>query len=417
MALRLALLAVPLALVGAWIGLPLPGAGRRRRARLLGALAGAGAAAVLTMVVPEGILAYLVSFAVSGGIFALLALGLNVHWGYTGLFNVGVAGFFAVGAFSAALFTTAMPEGPLALYSRQAFGLEWPFLGGVVAAVVVCGCVAYLVGLPTLRLKDEYFAVASIGMAEVIRLVFQNERWLANGPQPLRGIPRPLHCLVEEPTCPWLPAGMARLVQALEPRDYPYVYLLIVSLFVAAAYVAIERAIRSPWGRVLRAIRDEEAAAAMSGKDVRRFKMQALVVGAGIMGAGGALYAHYMSSIDYGHFTPLYGTFLIWVMVMLGGSGNNRGAILGAFVVWGVWAGTAFLSDWVAPALGAIAPELPARAPYLRYLAVALLLEAVLLWRPEGLLGEERHVSIFLEMERPARVPGREAAPTAGGSR
>jgi branched-chain amino acid transport system permease protein len=104
-----------------------------------------------------------------------------------------------------------------------------------------------------------------------------------------------------------------------------------------------------------------------------------------------------MVSIDYAHFTPLYATFLIWVMLMLGGSGNNRGAILGAFVIWGVWIGTTFLTDLISPLLKAISPELPARSPYIRYLLIAVLLEAILLWRPQGILGEEKRVSRLFE--------------------
>jgi branched-chain amino acid transport system permease protein len=111
------------------------------------------------------------------------------------------------------------------------------------------------------------------------------------------------------------------------------------------------------------------------------------------MGIGGALYAHAMGSISYADFSPLYATFIIWVMLMLGGSGNNKGAVLGAFVIWGVWMGSAFVTDWLRPLLQAISPELPARSPYIRYLFIAILLELILLFRPQGLLGEEKHVS------------------------
>lgn len=351
----------------------------------------------LMALLPPGVMAYLVSFAVMAGIYAVLTLGLNVQWGYTGLFNIGVAAFFSIGAFTSALFTTAMPEGLLALYSQQAFGLEMPFLVGVLAAGIVSGIVAFLIGIPTLKLREDYLAIATIGIAELVRLIFQNERWLANGPQPLRGIPRPLYCLVETPPCTWLPAPLQTLFSTLHPRDYAYIYLVIVALFVVLVYLAIERAIRSPWGRVLRAIREDEDSAAMSGKNVAAFKMQAFVVGAVIMGFGGALYAHYMVSIDYGHFIPLYGTFLIWVMLMLGGSGNSAGAILGAFVIWGVWSGTAFLADAMRPLLAAISPDLPGRAPYLRFMLIAILLELILLYRPQGLLGEEKVVSQLAE--------------------
>lgn len=354
-------------------------------------------ALLLHWLLPAGILAYLVSFAVFASVFALLALGLNVHWGYTGLFNIGIAGFFALGAFTSALVTTAMPSGALALYSQQAFGLELPFLVGVLAAAVASGVVAFLVGLPTLRLREDYLAIATIGIAELIRLVFQNERWLANGPQPLRGIPRPLYCLSDGPSCDWLPALLRPLFAGLEPRDYPYIYLLLVSTAVVLVYLALEKALRSPWGRVLRAIREDEVSASMVGKNVFAFKLEAFVVGAMIMGTGGAFYAHFLVSIDYGHFIPLFGTFLIWVMLMLGGSGNGKGAILGAFVIWGVWTGTAFLTDAIRPLLSAISEDLPARSPYLRYLFISLVFMAILLYRPRGLLGEEKTVSQFME--------------------
>jgi branched-chain amino acid transport system permease protein len=351
------------------------------------------AAVAVALLVPSGLMAYLVSFAIFASIYAVIALGLNVQWGYTGLFNIGIAAFFAIGAFTTALFTTTMPTGVAAAFTQQWFGLGAPFLVGVLAAGVVAGLLALLVGVPTLRLREDYLAIATIGIAEVVRLIFQNERWLANGPQPLRGIPQPLKCMVETPICSWLPQPLQALFSALTPRDYTYVYLVIVALFVVAVYLALERMIRSPWGRVLRAIREEEASTAMSGKHVAAFKMQAFVVGAVIMGIGGALYAHYMVSIDYSHFDPLYATFLIWVMLMLGGSGNNRGAILGAFVIWGIWTGTAFAVDVMRPALAAISPDLPARGPYLRFLFIALLLILILLFRPKGIIGEEKFIS------------------------
>jgi branched-chain amino acid transport system permease protein len=122
-------------------------------------------------------------------------------------------------------------------------------------------------------------------------------------------------------------------------------------------------------------------------------RLQAFVVGAVIMGLGGALYAHYMIAIDYTHFDALYATFLVWVMLMLGGSGNNRGAILGAFALWGVWTGAAFVVDLARPLLAAISSDLPARGPYLRLLFIALLMLFILLYRPKGLIGEERFVS------------------------
>jgi branched-chain amino acid transport system permease protein len=320
----------------------------------------------------SGLLSYVVSLAIMGGIYAVFTLGLNIQWGYTGLFNIGIAGFFAVGAYTSALITTPMPEGVYATYVEQLIGLNLPFPFGLLGAAVVSAILALIVGIPTLRLRDDYLAIATIGIAESIRLIFNNERWLANGPRGLTGLPQPLRTLVE-------------------PQHYNYIYLGLVLLIVVAVYWAIERGIRSPWGRVLRAIREDEIAAAMNGKDVFVFKLQSLVLGAAIMGLGGALYAHYVRAISPDAFTPLFATFLVWVMLMLGGSGNSKGAILGAFLVWGIWTGSTFVTDQNLP------PFWAARAPYVRFLLVGVILEAIILLRPQGILGEERRVSKLLE--------------------
>jgi branched-chain amino acid transport system permease protein len=320
----------------------------------------------------SGLFSYVVSLAIMGGIYAIFVLGLNVQWGYTGLFNIGIAGFFAVGAYTSALLTTPLPEGVYATYVQQLVGLDLPFPVGVLGAAVVSGIVGLIIGLPTLRLHEDYLAIATIGIAEAIRLIFNNEPWLANGPRGLTGLPQPLRSWVE-------------------PQHYNYLYLIIVLLAVVVVYWAIERGIRSPWGRVLRAIREDEVAAAMHGKNVFAFKLQALVLGSAIMGLGGALYAHYVRAISPDAFTPLFGTFLVWVMLMLGGSGNNKGAILGAFLVWGIWTGSTVVTDQTLP------PFLASRAPYVRFLLIGLILEAIILLRPQGILGEERRVSTLLE--------------------
>ncbi|MGD8944698.1 MAG: branched-chain amino acid ABC transporter permease, partial [Desulfobacterales bacterium] len=253
------------------------------------------------------------------------------------------------------------------------FGLNLPFVFGLLGAALVCGIVALLIGIPTLRLglREDYLAIATLGIAETVRLIFNNETWLANGPRGLMGLPQPLHNLVE-------------------PKNYNYVFLIIILLIVILIYLLIERAIRSPWGRVLRAIREDEVSASMSGKDIFNFKMQSLVFGAMIMGIGGALYAHYTKAISPSVFTPLYGTFIIWVMLIAGGSGNNKGAIAGAYVIWSIWIGTTFLTDF-------LPYTLKARAPYIRFLIIGVLLEFILIYRPQGLLGEEKKVSKLIE--------------------
>jgi branched-chain amino acid transport system permease protein len=303
-------------------------------------------------------------------IYAIFSMGLNVHWGYTGLLNFGIAGFFAVGAYTSALVTSPMPTGMLANYVKQAFGLNLPFLVGVAAAAVVSGLIALPVGLLTLRLSEGYLAIATIGIAESIRIFFNNESWLANGPQGLIGLPQPLSKLVS-------------------PGYYNYIYLGIVLAFLAIIYVSLERGIRSPWGRVLRAIREDEVMSGANGKNVFFFKLQSLILGAMIMGIAGSLYAHFSAAIQPGVFEPLFGTFIIWAMLTLGGTGNNKGAILGAFIVWALWSWSTFFILKVVPA------GFETRAPFIRYVLIGLLLVGFVLKRPKGIIGEERHVSKF----------------------
>jgi branched-chain amino acid transport system permease protein len=389
---RASFIAVPLILLGLLV---IPG---RRAVRTISAIvAGVVLALALAWGMQTGDLTYMVSFSTMAMIYALLSLGLNSQWGLSGHVNFGVAGFFAVGAFTSALVTTVMPVGALAAYSQQAFGLGQPFLVGVVAAGLVSALVGYLISIPVLRLRSDFLAIATLGIAEIIRLIFQNERWLANGPQPLRGIPQPLDCLFDDPACGWAPGWLTAWMEPLAPRDYIYFYFLLVAIILCVIYIALERISRSPWGRVQRAVRDEEDSAAMSGKPVTNFRIQSFVVGSFIMGIGGAIYAHYVVSIDYSHFNPLFATFIVWVMLMLGGSGNNQGAILGAFVVWGVWTGTQSLVDAISPALSMISPDLPSRSAYFRWMLVAILLAAIVLFRPEGLIKERKRVSDFMK--------------------
>ncbi|WP_018719383.1 branched-chain amino acid ABC transporter permease [Arhodomonas aquaeolei] len=302
----------------------------------------------------SGFSAYLVSFLTFAGIYAVLALGLNMQWGFTGQFNIGVAGFFAVGAYTTAILTT--PGSPAYL---GGFGM--PFLVGLGGAVITSSIIGVIIGLITARLRTDYLAIATIGIAEIIRLFLKNEDWLTNG---VRGIPA-----VQRPF-------------ADTALDSPLTYLLVVALFVVGVYFLVERAYVSPWGRVLRAIRENEPASAAAGKDIARFRLQAFVVGSAIMGLGGGLYAHFFGFVSPEAFRPLYGTFLIWVMLIAGGSGNNRGAILGAVIVWGLWSGTEMLT-------GMLPSEYSTQAAALRVLLIGALLQVILVTRPEGILPEK----------------------------
>lgn len=320
----------------------------------------------------QGILNYLVGFAIMAVIYSIFTLGLNVHWGYTGLFNIGVAGFFALGAYTSALLTTATPD-PLkfedyvfggnlpALLGVFNLGIDLWFLVALLGAGAVCGLIALIIGSVTIRLRGDYLAIATLGIAESVRFIFLNEKWLANGSKGLYRIPKYLG--------DWI-----------SPQHYDYLFLVVVLIVLVVIYVAVERTIKSPWGRVLKAIREDELTAAASGKNVFRFKLQSFMLGAFVMGIGGALYAHNIRFVDPRTFDPLLATFIIWAMLMVGGSGNNKGAILGAFTVWGIWTGTQFLPGFLSD-------------PNFRFIMVGLLIVVVILLRPGGILGEERKIS------------------------
>jgi len=335
-----------------------------------------------------GVLNYLVFFAITAGIYAVLCLGLNIQWGYTGLFNIGIAGFYAVGAYTSALLS-GPPPGPLDW--RIVGGLGLPFPVGVVGAILVSGIIAFFIGFITLRLKEDYLAIATIGIAEVIRLALKNESWLTNSVWGIKHIPSPLHSSIQRGISSFLTThpDAALWIRIIISKAYNWFYLGLVLAILGALYWVSERSIRSPWGRVLRAIREDEAVASVAGKNVFRFKMQSFVLGAMIMGMAGSLYAHYAKFIDANSFEPLYGTFLIWVMLIAGGSGNSRGAILGAFVIWGIWAGTDLMSGYLAFSATRVAS--------FRVITIAIILELILLLRPQGLLGEEKVVSKLMQ--------------------
>ena len=305
--------------------------------------------------------AYLVFFLVVALYYALLCLGLNLQWGVTGLFNVGVAGFVAVGAYVSALLTG--PDSP-----EHWGGLGLPVAVGWAGAAGLAGLCALLVGAVTLRLRHDYLAIATFGIAVTIQLIALNFARLTNGPFGIAQIPRPF-------------AGWAGT-----PLGRNALYLGLVVLVVAATYVGLERLVRSPWGRVLRGLREDETAAAALGKSPARYRLEAFVLGAMVMGLGGAIYAHFIGFIAPEDFLPIL-TFQVWTMLVVGGSGSNRGALLGGVLVWGLWSGSGAL-------VAALLPQaLQARGAALQVVLIGVVLAAVLLRRPRGLLGEEAVVS------------------------
>lgn len=304
---------------------------------------------------PVGLLFFLVGFLIMGGIYAILCLALNVQWGYGGLFNAGIAGFFAVGAYTSALLTAAPAQTHLG-------GYEFPVIVGIIAAALAAGLAGWGVARICIRLKSDYLAMASIGIAEILRMVIINEDWLTNGSLGVTNIPRPFDGLVQG-------------------READILYLVFVWVIVGIVYLICNRLYDSPWGRTLRAVRDNEDAARAVGKDVDSFRLQTFVIGAALMGVAGALSAHYFRFLSPEATEPLLITFLVWVMLMAGGSGNNKGAIVGALAVWAIWSLTEILTNRF-PA------ELATRSSYIRMLLIGLLLQFVLQKYRSGLIPE-----------------------------
>ena len=297
-----------------------------------------------------GLYQYGLYFLTTAGIYGIMALGLNLQWGLSGVFNLGIAGFFAIGAYTSAILTAAPT-----LDHWGGFALALPL--GAVAAMLACAVMALIIGAATIQLRSDYLAIATLGIAEVIRLVIKNEGEITGGVRGVTGIPSPFDANDQLTT------------------------LAVVAAALVVLFWLVERARVSPWGRVLRAIRENEDGTMAAGKDVSRFRLEAFVVGSAFMGLAGALYASFIGFISPEAFQPVYGTFLIWVMLIAGGSGNNIGVLVGTFLVWLVWSASSMLTDLL-PA------NLATQAGAIRIFLIGLMLQIILLARPEGLLPE-----------------------------
>ncbi len=311
-----------------------------------------------------GLASYLVFFICVVLVLCILTMGLNLQWGFTGLFNAGVAGFYAIGAYTHAILTAA-PNAQL----MGNFGLPW--LVGIIAAMLVTALAAALIGLITIRLRGDYLAIATFGIGIMIQLVSLNLESWTGGSQGITRIPKPLGA--------WFDA----------PLSYNLFYLVFMVAVVALVYWALERILSSPWGRVLRAIREDEVAASSLGKSPLSYRLQSFVLGSTLMGLAGALYVTFIGFVSPFDFLPIL-TFQIWAMLIVGGSGNNRGAMLGALVVWGIWAASGVaVSKWVPPSHAA-------QGAAIQVILIGLTLVLMLLYKPRGLIGERAVVSRHL---------------------
>ncbi len=308
-----------------------------------------------------GIVSYLVFFLTVVLIFGIACLGLNLQWGFTGVFNAGVVAFYAIGAYTHAIITA--PPHPLLIAN---LGLPWPV--GVLGAMAAAALAALIVGIATVRLRGDYLAIATFGIAVTVQLITLNWQSLTGGSLGFTSIPRPFAGYFDG------------------QLSYNIFFLGLVAAATVLVYWGLERVVRSPWGRVLRAIREDEVAAVALGKDARLFRLQAFVLGSVIIGLAGALHASFIGFVSPFDFLPIL-TFQIWTMLIVGGSGNNRGALLGALIVWGLWSGSGVLVSKVLP------PEFQTQGAAAQSILIGLLLVVMLVFKPRGLIGEEPVVS------------------------
>lgn len=289
--------------------------------------------------------AYLVAVGVIALIYMLLAIGLNLQYGFTGLVNFGHVAFFAIGAYASALLSLQ----------------GWPLLITFPIAMVVAALAAYPIGLLSLRLSDDYLAVVTLGFSETVRIVIQQEAWLTNGVQGLPGIPG-LFVFFDNTRY----SGLATLG--------------VLILCNVGAVLLLTHLVRSPYGRLIQAVRDDEVAVETLGKDPARLKVQVFMLGSALAGLAGAFYAHNITFISPEQFLPLV-TFYVWIAVIIGGPGRTSGAVVGSLILLVFLEGSRFTRDFV-PGV----TEVQMSSVRLAMVGLALILFTI--YRPQGLMGK-----------------------------
>lgn len=394
-------------------------------------------------------------------ISAVMALGVNIQWGYAGLFNVGIMGFAALGGLTAVLVSMPpvaeawvaggkgmglsllclvativavilvrrfVPEafrfwatvGMLILgfaLIRSQFdpaveaieavnpahtgflgGLGLPILFSWVLGGLVAAGAAWLIGKIALSLRADYLAIATLGISEIIIAVVKYEEWLSRGVKNVTGLPRPVPYEIELVDTAWFINLTHSLGVDITEAASIFVKLCYAGLFLTVLIIILwlsERALKSPWGRMMRAIRDNRDAASAMGKDVTARHLQVFVLGCAVCGIAGAMLTTLDGQLTPSGYIPLRYTFLIWVMVIIGGSGNNWGAVLGGFVVWFLWIEAEPLGNWLMHSITLgmddgfwLKDHLIASAAYTRLIMMGVLLLLVMRFSPRGLIPE-----------------------------
>ena len=397
-------------------------------------------------------------------ISSIMALGVNIQWGYAGLFNVGIMGFAALGGLAAMLLSVppvqeawavggtgvvlgfvttlvtivaavltyrSLASGKLRslaiivvctlgyVITRSIFDpatdaiesvnpaatgylggmglpiiLSWP-IGGLLA-----GGAAWIVGKITLGLRTDYLAIATLGISEIIVAILKNEDWMTRGVKNVVGLPRPVPFEINLQRSEWFIQWCEKLGTNPVTFSSIFVKLCYAGLFTVVLLIILylsEKALRSPWGRMMRAIRDNEVSANAMGKNVTARHLQVFVLGSVVVGIAGAMLTTLDGQLTPASYQPLRFTFLIWVMVIVGGSGNNWGAVLGGFVIWFFWIQAEPMGTWLMNAItsgmadgNALRAHLLDSAQHMRLITMGLILLLALRFSPRGLIPERK---------------------------
>jgi len=396
-------------------------------------------------------------------ISSIMSLGVNIQYGYAGLFNLGIMGFVALGGLATVIISAppvyeAWDAGGIRIIIALSFGaltiflatyvwkllknsrykslaisiililgffiyrfifdpaveaiekinpategylgglglpiiLSWP-VGGLLAAIA-----AWMIGKISLGLRSDYLAIATIGVSEIIIFTIKNEDWLARGVKNVIGLPRPVPYEIDLQQNTNFIFWSQHLGMDVIDASSIFVklcYSLLFILVLIILYWLCEKALKSPWGRMMRAIRDNEVAAEAMGKDVKSRHLQVFILGSAVCGIAGAMLVTLDGQLTPTNYHPLRFTFIIWVMVILGGAGNNLGSILGGFIIWFFWVEVEYIGLFLMDILtsgfaddNAFRIHMLNSAAYMRYLTLGLILVLVLRFNPRGLIPEK----------------------------
>ena len=396
-------------------------------------------------------------------ISSIMSLGVNIQYGYAGLFNLGIMGFVALGGLATVIISAppvyeAWDAGGIRIIIALSFGaltiflatyiwkllknsrykslaismililgffiyrfifdpaveaiekinpategylgglglpiiLSWP-VGGLLAAIA-----AWMIGKISLGLRSDYLAIATIGVSEIIIFTIKNEDWLARGVKNVIGLPRPVPYEIDlQQNTNFIYWSQYLGMDVIDASSIfvKLCYSLLFILVLIILYWLCEKALKSPWGRMMRAIRDNEVAAEAMGKDVKSRHLQVFILGSAVCGIAGAMLVTLDGQLTPTNYHPLRFTFIIWVMVILGGAGNNLGSILGGFIIWFFWVEVEYIGLFLMDILtsgfaddNAFRIHMLNSAAYMRYLTLGLILVLVLRFNPRGLIPEK----------------------------